>query len=169
MSFFSKLKERASAVTKAAEKYMTAEEKSQAEGEEQPQQYKVKPKAKTPHAGAASDPNFSQEPRKEEGMKRQTSSDDPLQEMVRKAAEEFKSKSKPDSQEQMGVHGELQKLKTILRVKMKEYDDLVDETSKRDMEYQKLLQENEEKLQQVSREKEQLASQLQTQEQLRYV
>lgn len=166
MSFFSKLKERATAVTKAAEKYMTADEKSQAEEDALQQQYKVKPKAKTPHAGAAADPNFpAQETRKEEGLKRQTSTDDPLQEMVKKAAEEFKVKAKPESLEQVGVHGELQKLKSILRAKMKEYDDLVDETSKRDMEYQKLLQENEIKLQGVVREKEELALNLQTSQQ----
>lgn len=45
-----------------------------------------------------------------------------------------------------GEMGEMQKLKLILRSKMKELDDLQDETSKRDVEYQKLLQENDLKL-----------------------
>ena len=41
----------------------------------------------------------------------------------------------------------MQKLKEILRVKMKEFDELQDETRNRDVEYQKLLQENDAKLQ----------------------
>ena len=41
----------------------------------------------------------------------------------------------------------MQKLKEILRVKMKEFDELQDETRSRDVEYQKLLQENDAKLQ----------------------
>lgn len=47
---------------------------------------------------------------------------------------------------------ELQKLKAILRAKMKEYDDLLDETTKRDTEYQRLLQENDNRLFELSQQ-----------------
>ena len=55
---------------------------------------------------------------------------------------------------------ELQKLKTILRDKMKEYDDLLDETTKRDTEYQKLLQENDEKIQHLTDQNNQLEQEM---------
>ena len=147
MSFFSKLKEKATAGIKAAEKYMGNEDAKQGEGVPPPT-YKVKTKAQTPHASKDSNPDFIQDDKKTDPMKPQKSLDDPLQQMVKEAAAEFKQKAAPSEPDPMtpGPHGELQTLKAILRVKMKEYDDLVEETTKRDTEYQRLLQEEESKL-----------------------
>ena len=147
MSFFSKLKEKASASIKAAEKYIGGDEKVEEE-EQPPPNFKVKTKAQGQNPTKDLSKSVDLLGISEEERKRKKIQDDPLAEMVKQAAEEHKLKIEKEDQNKGGNQNlnELQKLKIILRDKMKEYDDLLDETTKRDTEYQKLLQENDDKI-----------------------
>lgn len=149
MSFFSRIKEKASAVTKAAEKYMTQEEQKAAEAQ---QEYKVKPKATTPSAAKDAKMAVEAPPKDSSTPKKNQNVQDPLKEMVKQAANEYKQKMQSEDEDKPGTpgYGELQELKAILRSKMIEHDELVDETSKRDTEYQKLLQENDNKIKELT-------------------
>lgn len=151
MSFFSRIKEKATAGIKAAEKYITAEEKKLEEELSQQEAMSKPQKATTPHHSLSADPTFAQATG-QPTIKRQASFEDPLQMMVRQAAEEAKNKAKPVDPEIGGQtpQSELQKLKIILRNKMKEHEDFVEEANNRDHEYQKLLQENDIKIKQTT-------------------
>jgi len=149
MSFFSKLKEKASTTFKAAENYIAKEEEKNSQETKTPE-YKIKTKAQTPHAQKDPNQDFStvttdasEEKQPQKPIPNQKFND-PLQQMVAQAANEhhLKSQKEPEASTSPGPHGELQKLKGILRDKMKEYDELLEESTKRDTEYQKLLQEN---------------------------
>lgn len=91
MSFFSKLKEKANAGLKAAEKYIGGEDKL--DEDEQPQPgLKVKPKESGQNPPKDLAKSVDLLGISEEELKRKKAEADPLAEMVKQAAEEHKRK-----------------------------------------------------------------------------